>query len=304
MAASVADSKEQQPMLESVPTPSRKPLPVPAACNARRADRRHVTVPVQALLGTSPKCTMARSPPRGSIKACRPTSPSPCAKLSSTERRHSNPSFGLSSDLCSPLSPPVRAVKTLRFQSSRSPSPPISREAPESTLAGLPKPKARARTQSAPRRSGDPFNLYRFVDAQSENGTFDRALREIQAGRKSSCWMWFVIPSPPYMKNNIEHGSSTNRKYAIRSDQEGKAYLNYEADGVDLRSNYFAILSAVCQHLIAGKAARSVIGSFDEPKLASSIIFFERLTRNEDNELNGLLLKLAGLMNLQLATGN
>jgi len=102
------------------------------------------------------------------------------------------------------------------------------------------------------------------------------------------------------MKNNIEHGSSTNCKYAIRSEQEGKAYLNYEADGVDLRSNYFAILSAVCEHLIAGKAARSVIGGFDEPKLASSIIFFERITRNEDNELNSLLLKLAGLMNLQL----
>ena len=114
--------------------------------------------------------------------------------------------------------------------------------------------------------------------------------------------MWFVIPSPPYFKNNIEHGSSTNRKYAIRSDQEGEAYLKYEADGVDLRSNYFAILSAVCEHLVAGKAARSVIGGFDEPKLASSIIFFERITRNEDNELNSLLLKLAGLMNLQLAS--
>jgi len=147
---------------------------------------------------------------------------------------------------------------------------------------------------------GDTYDLARFTDAQKENDTFDRALKEIQAGRKTSCWMWFVIPSPPHMKNNIEHGSSLNRKYAIRSDEEGRAWLNYEADGVDLRANYFAILEALCEHLVAGKAARSVIGSFDEPKLASSILFFERLSRNEDNELNTLLVKIAGLMELQI----
>lgn len=410
MDASNADSKETQPVLESVPTPSRKLLPLSHAPSvARRANRRHVTAPAQALLGhmsASPKCadTARRSPPRGSVKVCHQASPTACVKPVGTERRNSNPSFNLPTDPASPVgprsanrdtakspprgaikgcrqvspsictrpvgerrhsnpsialpadpssvgprsvvnrdtarspqggavkgcrqtsptasgkpvgterrhsnptfglptetSPPApskRGMKSLRFQSSRSPSP-QSHNSPDSPLAG-PKPKARARSQSAPRRDGDPFNLYRFVDAQSENGTFSRALREIHAGRKSSCWMWFVIPSPPYMKNNIEHGSSTNCKYAIRSEQEGKAYLNYEADGVDLRSNYFAILSAVCEHLIAGKAARSVIGGFDEPKLASSIIFFERITRNEDNELNSLLLKLAGLMNLQL----
>lgn len=47
---------------------------------------------------------------------------------------------------------------------------------------------------------------------RKENGTFERAIGEIKAGRKSSCWMWFVIPSPPHMKNNVEHGSSMNRK--------------------------------------------------------------------------------------------
>jgi len=32
----------------------------------------------------------------------------------------------------------------------------------------------------------------------------------------------------------------------------------------------------------AGKAARSVIGGFDEPKLSASIILFERLSRDEE----------------------
>lgn len=51
------------------------------------------------------------------------------------------------------------------------------------------------------------------TELRKENGTFERAIGEIRAGRKSSCWMWFVIPSPPHMKNNVEHGSSMNRKY-------------------------------------------------------------------------------------------
>lgn len=147
----------------------------------------------------------------------------------------------------------------------------------------------------------DPFNIECFAEAQKENGTFHRALGEIQSGRKSSCWMWFVIPSPPYVKNNIERGSSMNRKYAIRSDEEALAFLKYESEGVDLRQNYFSILSAVLEHLKTGKAARSVIGGFDEPKLQSSVAFFERITRDSDPELNEVLVQMARLMNVHLA---
>lgn len=39
--------------------------------------------------------------------------------------------------------------------------------------------------------------LQRFVDAQRES--FAKALLEIQKGRKSSCWMWFIIPTPPHI---------------------------------------------------------------------------------------------------------
>ena len=31
----------------------------------------------------------------------------------------------------------------------------------------------------------------RFVDAQDAGGTYERALAGLQAGRKSSRWMWF-----------------------------------------------------------------------------------------------------------------
>ena len=58
----------------------------------------------------------------------------------------------------------------------------------------------------------DVGSLIQARPFRKENGTFERAIGEIKAGRKSSCWMWFVIPSPPHMKNNVEHGSSMNRK--------------------------------------------------------------------------------------------
>lgn len=147
--------------------------------------------------------------------------------------------------------------------------------------------------------ANDYFNLDRFAEAQ-RCLPFQKALSEIQAGRKSSCWMWYIIPSPPYMKNNREFGSCLNRKYAIRSDDEAKAYLCHQPRGVDLRSNYFDIMVALRDQLKAGKSARSVIGSFDEPKLESSVLLFEYISREVDKELNSLLVEVADLMSLFL----
>ena len=38
----------------------------------------------------------------------------------------------------------------------------------------------------------DPFNLQRFVDAQS--GVIDQVCSELRAGRKRSHWMWYIFP--------------------------------------------------------------------------------------------------------------
>ena len=40
----------------------------------------------------------------------------------------------------------------------------------------------------------DPHDLERFVIAQDAQGTYEAALRELRAGRKTSHWMWFVFP--------------------------------------------------------------------------------------------------------------
>lgn len=42
--------------------------------------------------------------------------------------------------------------------------------------------------------TSDPYGLGRFVEAQDEGRTYDRALGELSRGRKTSHWMWFVFP--------------------------------------------------------------------------------------------------------------
>jgi hypothetical protein len=99
----------------------------------------------------------------------------------------------------------------------------------------------------------DKHNLYdRFV--RSQNGCYREALREIKNGQKSSCWMWYVtmcspfnaahfsfllsryvFPTPPFIVNGIERGSFMNQEYSIRTDAQGLAYLEFEADGINLR---------------------------------------------------------------------
>lgn len=92
----------------------------------------------------------------------------------------------------------------------------------------------------------DPFDLNRFVRCQSRD--FERALREIQVrGEKCSCWMWYVIPTAPWIVNGEERGSFTNRRYALRDVDNPKsgvkaatAYLKRPIGkrGVHLRGNY------------------------------------------------------------------
>lgn len=43
-----------------------------------------------------------------------------------------------------------------------------------------------------PAADHDPFELVRFVEAQS--GSYSQALDELRRGRKRGHWMWFVFP--------------------------------------------------------------------------------------------------------------
>src|SRR5262249_43064969 len=81
----------------------------------------------------------------------------------------------------------------------------------------------------------DPFDLERFVSAQE--GVHEQALRELQAGRKRSHWMWFVFPQARGLGR-----SPMAQHYGVGSLAEARAYLAHPVLGPRLLSCAQAVL--------------------------------------------------------------
>ena len=109
----------------------------------------------------------------------------------------------------------------------------------------------------------DAWRLERFVAAQDQGGTYQRAVAELRAGAKASHWMWFVFPQVAGLGM-----SAMSRQYAISSVAEARAYLAHPVLGPRLRE---------CAQIVAGTAGRSaqqVFGPVDAMKLRSSMTLF------------------------------
>merc|ERR1719387_155102 len=104
----------------------------------------------------------------------------------------------------------------------------------------------------------DAYELRRFTTAQAD--AFPRAVAELRKGRKRSCWMWYVCPTPPFVVDGEEVGSAKNRRYAIRSAEEGRAFLNFRDGGVNLRANYLEVLAVVSDQLATGRTLVQLFG--------------------------------------------
>ena len=111
----------------------------------------------------------------------------------------------------------------------------------------------------------DPHDLNRFVAAQAAD--YDQALREIRAGRKRSHWMWYVFPQFDGLGF-----SSTAQRYAIKSLDEARAYLDHPVLGPRLVEIAEAAVS------VADRSAAEVFGSPDDLKLKSCATLFASLT--------------------------
>ena len=114
----------------------------------------------------------------------------------------------------------------------------------------------------------DPFNLGRFVEAQS-GGVFERALAELKAGRKQSHWMWFIFPQD----RNLGR-SQTAKYYGLSGPAEAAAFAAHPLLGARLRQ----CLAAVRPHLEAGVSADAILGEIDALKFASSMAIFALAT--------------------------
>jgi uncharacterized protein (DUF1810 family) len=126
----------------------------------------------------------------------------------------------------------------------------------------------------------DPFDLQRFLDAQSR--VYDTVVGELRGGRKRSHWMWFVFPQLRGLGS-----SPTAVRFAISSIDEARAYLAHELLGPRLRE---------CVGLVAqidGRTAEEIFGWPDDMKLRSSMTLFARAS-DDNAEFVAVLEKFYG----------
>lgn len=105
------------------------------------------------------------------------------------------------------------------------------------------------------------MDLERFVSAQAR--TYDTALAELRAGRKTSHWMWWIFPQVAGLG-----WSSTSQDYAIADLAEARAYLAHDVLGPRLRECCRALLE------LQDMTAEHVLGGIDALKLRSSMTLF------------------------------
>ena len=114
----------------------------------------------------------------------------------------------------------------------------------------------------------DPFNLQRFVDAQSP--TFDQVCSELRDGAKRSHWMWFIFPQIEGLGY-----SQLARKFAISSREEAVAYLEHPILGPRL------IECTKLVNLIEGRAIEQIFSYPDDLKFQSCMTLFADTTGNQ-----------------------
>jgi uncharacterized protein (DUF1810 family) len=109
----------------------------------------------------------------------------------------------------------------------------------------------------------DPYRLERFVTAQDSAGIYPRALAELQAGQKTSHWMWFIFPQVAGLGF-----SQMAQRYAISGLAEARAYLGHPVLGPRLHACAAAVTAAT------GSTADRILGPVDAMKLRSSMTLF------------------------------
>jgi uncharacterized protein (DUF1810 family) len=114
----------------------------------------------------------------------------------------------------------------------------------------------------------DPYELKRFVDAQS--AVYAKVTEELSAGRKRSHWMWFIFPQIAGLGF-----SATAQRFAIGTKGEAAAYLAHDILGPRLIECTRLVMSASDQPISA------ILGSPDDMKFRSSMTLFDAASTHE-----------------------
>ncbi|MBQ2885094.1 MAG: DUF1810 domain-containing protein [Alphaproteobacteria bacterium] len=145
------------------------------------------------------------------------------------------------------------------------------------------------------------IDINRFIEAQqSPFCGYEVALKEIQNGKKTSHWMWYIFPQ----FREFAH-SSRAHYWGIIDLAEAERYLNHPILGVRLRE----ITRELLVH--KNKTALEILGEIDAKKLRSCMTMFDSLMPNDifgevldsfyNGERGGKTLRL---INQQKSIGN
>lgn len=145
------------------------------------------------------------------------------------------------------------------------------------------------------------MSLERFVHAQEKGGSYERALAELKAGRKTGHWIWWVFPQQKGL------GTSHNSTYyGLADEEEAAGYLTHPVLGARYRECATVVHGHLCQ---GGVAPLALMGSeVDVLKLTSSLELFLRSASPAEGAfvvcLEEILecLRVKGVGNLELVT--
>ncbi|MDG6881802.1 DUF1810 domain-containing protein [Phocoenobacter uteri] len=115
-----------------------------------------------------------------------------------------------------------------------------------------------------------------FLEAQAHY--YERALQEIQQGKKRSHWMWFIFPQCQGLGK-----SKMAQQFAIENVTEAKNYLQHPILGQRL----IAITTELLKHRDTDPL--QILGFPDNLKLQSCMTLFSAVSTDENNVFKQVL---------------
>lgn len=115
----------------------------------------------------------------------------------------------------------------------------------------------------------DDDELDMFIEAQDT--VWSDVLSELQAGKKTSHWMWFVFPQLAELGQ-----SDMSQLYGLEDLDEAAAYLDHD----ELKRRLLVVTSLVLEH--AGTDPVDILGHIDAKKLRSSMTLFAAVPNAPD----------------------
>lgn len=114
----------------------------------------------------------------------------------------------------------------------------------------------------------DKYNLERFITAQEY--AYPMALKEVQAGRKQTHWMWYIFPQHKHLG-----ASYYSEFYGLAGIDEAAAYLGHPELNRRLRAVTEAVLALPEVDIV------DVFGNVDSVKLRSSMTLFDMVSPDD-----------------------